>query len=68
MVICGTGPGMGRPRFSAAEAPVQGKNAFFLKKSCEMHLKTGRSVIYYVYASQQCEAEMLLQERFSDGF
>ena len=46
---------------------VQGKNAFFLKKSCETHLKTGRSVVYYVYASQQCEAEMLLQERFSDG-
>ena len=56
------------PVFRSREYLFSGKNAFFLKKSCEMHLKTGRSVIYYVYASRQCEAEMLLQERSSDGF
>lgn len=56
------------PVFRARGPLFREKNAFFLKKSCEMHLKTGRSVIYYVYASQQCEAEMLLQEQSSDGF
>ena len=40
------------PVFRGESLPIRGKNAFFLKKSCEMHLKTGRSVIYYVYASQ----------------